>query len=62
MCPLKAIIVKIKNLLEVALPLVVEGTMLVVENLRTQVMNPLLLLRMIPRGNVLFLFFLYFVP
>jgi hypothetical protein len=48
MFPLKPI-VQIKNL-EVALPLVAPGTILVVENRPTQVMN-LLLLQMTPRGN-----------
>lgn len=55
MFPLKATTVQIKNL-EVVLPLVAESIMLVVENLRIQLMN-LLLLWMIPRGNVFFLFF-----
>jgi hypothetical protein len=58
--PLKVIIVKIKSL-EVALPLVAESTMLVVGNLPAQVMNLLLLLLwMIPRGNVFFLFFFFY--
>ena len=46
-------IVQIKNL-ELALPLVAPGTILVVESLSTQLMNLLLLLQMTHRGNVLF--------
>ena len=53
MSPLKTL-VQIKNQ-EVALPLVAESTILVVEDLPTLVMN-LLLLQMIPRGNVFTLY------
>jgi hypothetical protein len=61
MSPLRSI-VQIKNL-EVALPLVAESTMLVVEKPPTQLMNLLPLLRMIPRGNVfLSLFLTFYLP